>query len=220
MEIFDGFSPATRQWFDAAFAAPTEVQRDGWPRIAAGEHTLLIAPTGSGKTLAAFLYALDRVGRLGDDAEPGVRVVYVSPLKALVYDIERNLRTPLAGIERAAEQLGERYRHPQVDVRTGDSPQSERRLQKRDPGEIMVTTPESLYLLLGSQARETFRTVQWVIVDEIHAMAATKRGAHLSLSLERLSRVAEEDPQQVDGVPELVEVRPRERAQLLVAGGS
>ncbi|MGK7311988.1 MAG: DNA glycosylase AlkZ-like family protein [Candidatus Longimicrobiales bacterium M2_2A_002] len=225
----DVFSPATRHWFDTAFAAPTRVQRDGWPRIAAGEHTLLIAPTGSGKTLAAFLYALDRVGRLGapdapgsgsgesgpaSDApasesagggpepgtprvEPGVRVLYVSPLKALVYDIERNLRTPLAGIERAAAQLGAHYRHPRVDVRTGDTPQSDRRRQIRDPGEIMVTTPESLYLLLGGQARETFRTVQWVIVDEIHAMAGTKRGAHLSLSLERLSRVADVDPQRI-----------------------
>ncbi len=193
----DYFTPATRDWFDRAFAAPTEVQGEGWPRIAAGENTLLIAPTGSGKTLAAFLYALDRLGRLEDDAEPGVRVVYVSPLKALVYDIERNLRTPLAGIERAAARLGEHYRHPRVDVRTGDTPQSDRRRQIRDPGEILVTTPESLYLLLGGQARETFRSVKWVIVDEIHAMAATKRGAHLSLSLERLSRVADEDPQRI-----------------------
>ncbi|MFW5952327.1 MAG: DEAD/DEAH box helicase, partial [Gemmatimonadota bacterium] len=221
----DYFSPATRDWFDRAFAAPTEVQREGWPRIAAGEHTLLIAPTGSGKTLAAFLYALDRVGRLGAPGaeasprarggsevavpgapaghpagpavEPGVRVVYVSPLKALVYDIERNLRTPLAGVERAAARLGEHYRHPRVDVRTGDTPRADRRRQVRDPGEIMVTTPESLYLLLGGQARETFRTVRWVIVDEIHAMAATKRGAHLALSLERLSWLAEAEPQRI-----------------------
>ncbi|NIP79822.1 MAG: DEAD/DEAH box helicase, partial [Gemmatimonadetes bacterium] len=193
----DYFTEATRHWFGNAFAAPTAVQREGWPRIADGSHTLLIAPTGSGKTLAAFLYALDRLGRLEDDAGPGVRVVYVSPLKALVYDIERNLRTPLAGIERAAARLGEHYRHPRVDVRTGDTPQSDRRRQIRDPGEILVTTPESLYLLLGGQARETFRTVRWVIVDEIHAMAATKRGAHLSLSLERLSRVADADPQRI-----------------------
>jgi ATP-dependent Lhr-like helicase len=191
------FTEATQDWFGRAFAAPTGVQREGWARIAAGDHTLLIAPTGSGKTLAAFLYALDRLGRLPDDVEPGVRVLYVSPLKALVYDIERNLRTPLAGIERAAARLGQPYRHPRVDVRTGDTPQSDRRRQVRDPGEIMVTTPESLYLLLGSQARETFRTVQWVIVDEIHAMAATKRGAHLAVSLERLSRLADEDPQRI-----------------------
>ena len=191
----DYFTEATQDWFGRAFAAPTEVQRDGWARIAEGDHTLLIAPTGSGKTLAAFLYALDRLGRLDEDAEPGVRVLYVSPLKALVYDIERNLRTPLAGIERTAARLGQPFRHPQVDVRTGDTSPADRRRQLRDPGEIMVTTPESLYLLLGSQARETFRTVQWVIVDEIHAMAGTKRGAHLAISLERLGQIADADPQ-------------------------
>jgi ATP-dependent helicase Lhr and Lhr-like helicase len=191
------FSPATQRWFDGAFAAPTEVQRLGWERIEAGEHTLLIAPTGSGKTLAAFLYALDRVAALPEDAERGVRVLYVSPLKALVYDVERNLRTPLAGIARAAAGMGEAFRAPGVDVRTGDTPSQDRRRQVKDPGEIMVTTPESLFLLLGSAARETLRTVRWVIVDEIHAVAATKRGAHLSLSLERLSALADEDPQRI-----------------------
>jgi ATP-dependent helicase Lhr and Lhr-like helicase len=191
------FSTATRHWFASAFAAPTPVQQQGWERIEAGDHTLLIAPTGSGKTLAAFLYALDRVGRIEPDAGPGVRVLYVSPLKALVYDIERNLRTPLAGIARAAASLGEPFRPPRVDVRTGDTPSQDRRRQVRDPGEIMVTTPESLFLLLGSAARETLRTVQWVIVDEIHAMAATKRGAHLALSLERLSALADQDPQRI-----------------------
>ena len=192
------FTPATRHWFDAAFASPTPVQARGWSRIHEGDHTLLIAPTGSGKTLAAFLYALDRLGRDESDAKDGgVRVVYVSPLKALVYDIERNLRTPLIGIERAAAQLGEPFRAPRVDVRTGDTSQADRRRQARDPGEILVTTPESLYLLLGSQARETFRTVRWIIVDEIHAMAATKRGAHLALSLERLAALADEDPQRI-----------------------
>ncbi len=193
----DYFTDATRRWFDAAFAAPTPVQAAGWERIQGGDHALLIAPTGSGKTLAAFLFALDRLGRDAEDAEPGVRVVYVSPLKALVYDIERNLRTPLAGMERAAAQLAVPFRAPRVDVRTGDTSQSDRRRQARDPGEILVTTPESLYLLLGSQARETFRTVRWVIVDEIHAMAATKRGAHLALSLERLCALAESDPQRI-----------------------
>ncbi len=212
----DYFTEATRRWFDTAFAGPTPVQVEGWERIRTGAHTLLIAPTGSGKTLAAFLYALDQLGRAdagaaGTDGDgsggdpggegagggPGVRVVYVSPLKALVYDIERNLRTPLAGMERAAAQLGEPFRAPRVDVRTGDTSQADRRRQKRDPGEILVTTPESLYLLLGSQARETFRTVRWVIVDEIHAMAATKRGAHLALSLERLAAAADTDPQRI-----------------------
>jgi ATP-dependent helicase Lhr and Lhr-like helicase len=191
------FSPATQRWFAGAFAAPTDVQRLGWERIEAGEHTLLIAPTGSGKTLAAFLFALDRVASLPADAEPGVRVLYVSPLKALVYDIERNLRTPLAGIARAAGGMGEAFRVPRVDVRTGDTPSQDRRRQVKDPGEIMVTTPESLFLLLGSAARETLRSVQWVIVDEIHAVAATKRGAHLSLSLERLSALVDVDPQRI-----------------------
>jgi ATP-dependent helicase Lhr and Lhr-like helicase len=193
----DRFSDATRRWFSSAFAAPTEVQSRGWERIGAGEHTLLIAPTGSGKTLAAFLFALDQVGRLEADATPGVRVLYVSPLKALVYDIERNLRTPLAGIARGASASGQPFRVPRVDVRTGDTPAHDRRRQVNDPGEIMVTTPESLFLLLGSAARETLRTVRWVIVDEIHALAPTKRGSHLALSLERLAALADVDPQRI-----------------------
>ena len=193
----DYFGPATRHWFSRAFAAPTEVQRRGWDRIHAGEHTLLIAPTGSGKTLAAFLYALDRLAALDDEAERGVRVVYVSPLKALVYDIERNLRVPLAGMQRGAAALGMPLRVPQVDVRTGDTSAQDRRRHLRAPGDILVTTPESLFLVLGSQARENLRTVKWVIVDEIHAMAATKRGAHLALSLERLAHLTEGDPQRI-----------------------
>jgi ATP-dependent helicase Lhr and Lhr-like helicase len=195
--LMDRFSDATRRWFSSAFPAPTEVQRSGWERIQAGDHTLLIAPTGSGKTLAAFLFALDEVGRLPADMEPGVRVLYVSPLKALVYDIERNLRTPLAGIAHAASAAAEAFRVPRVDVRTGDTPPHDRRRQVKDPGEIMVTTPESLFLLLGSTARETLRTVRWVIVDEIHALAPTKRGSHLALSLERLTVLAEADPQRI-----------------------
>jgi ATP-dependent helicase Lhr and Lhr-like helicase len=191
------FTRSTSRWFDTAFPAATPVQARGWERIEAGDHTLLIAPTGSGKTLAAFLYALDRLGRLEPDAEPGVRVVYVSPLKALAYDIERNLRTPLAGIARAASAAGEPFRVPRVDVRTGDTPQSDRRRQRREPAEILVTTPESLFLVLGSQAADTLRTVEWVIVDEVHAVAATKRGAHLALSLERLSALAARDPQRI-----------------------
>ena len=177
------------------------MQRRGWERIAAGEHTLLIAATGSGKTLAAFLYALDRLSAprsaLGDDDEPGVRVVYVSPLKTLVYDIERDLRVPLAGMQRMAAALGEPLLVPRVDVRTGDTSPHDRRRQIRAPGEILVTTPESLFLLLGSQARETLLTTRWIIVDEIHAMAATKRGAHLALSLERLAHLATGDPQRI-----------------------
>jgi len=191
------FGPATRHWFSRAFERPTPVQERGWERIHAGDHTLLIAPTGSGKTLAAFLYALDRLIHSPPGGDRGVRVVYVSPLKALVYDIERNLRTPLAGIQRAAGLAADQLQLPIVSVRTGDTTARERRQQLRQPGDILVTTPESLYLLLGSAARETLRTVQWVIVDEIHAMAATKRGAHLALSLERLSALADRDPQRI-----------------------
>ena len=193
-----GFGPAAAGWFGSSFDAPTPVQREGWPRIAAGEHALLIAPTGSGKTLAAFFYCIDRLSRLPEDAEPGVRVVYVSPLKALVYDIERNLRAPLVGLARTAERQGQRFRAPRVAIRTGDTSQKERRLQARNPAEILVTTPESLYLLLGSQQRETLRHVETVIVDEIHALAPTKRGAHLSLSLERLAALGTGgDPQRI-----------------------
>ncbi|HUP88036.1 MAG TPA: DEAD/DEAH box helicase, partial [Longimicrobiales bacterium] len=190
------FSSATRRWFTNSFAAPTPVQAQGWERIAAGDHTLLIAPTGSGKTLAAFLYALDRLATKPSETE-GVRVVYVSPLKALVYDIERNLRTPLAGIANAARALELPFTPPRIDIRTGDTTQEARRRFARHPGEILVTTPESLFLILGSAARETLRNVEYVIVDEIHAMASTKRGAHLALSLERLSALAEKDPQRI-----------------------
>ncbi len=210
----DRFGPATHAWFTAAFAAPTPVQEQGWARIAAGEHALLIAPTGSGKTLAAFLWCIDRLshgrlshgrasdegpshGRDGKAREPGVRVVYVSPLKALVYDVERNLRAPLIGIARAAERLGIEVALPSVAVRTGDTPAKERQAQVRHPADILITTPESLYLLLTSQARETLRTVDTIVVDEVHALAPTKRGAHLALSLERLARLAERDPQRI-----------------------
>ena len=190
------FSSATRRWFENAFAAPTPVQLQGWERIAAGDHALLIAPTGSGKTLAAFLYALDRLGNQPVQGA-GVRVVYVSPLKALVYDIERNLRTPLAGIARSAAALEQPFTPPRIDIRTGDTTQDARRRFARDPGDILVTTPESLFLILGAAARETLRSVEFIIVDEIHAMAATKRGAHLALSLERLSALADRDPQRI-----------------------
>ena len=195
------FSPFARDWFRASFDAPTQVQRQGWARITAGEHSLLIAPTGSGKTLAAFFSCIDRLGRnYREEPEPGVRVLYVSPLKALVYDIERNLRAPLIGIQRSAERLGEseRFRPPRVAVRTGDTTQRERRAQSRHPAEILVTTPESLYLILGSQQRETLRSVETIIVDEIHALVPTKRGAHLTLSLERLCQLTgDRDPQRI-----------------------
>jgi ATP-dependent Lhr-like helicase len=177
------FTPRVREWFEQAFEAPTPAQTKAWPAIAAGENVLLSAPTGSGKTLAAFLWALDRLSAEKTDAEraEGVRVVYISPLKALAYDIERNLRTPLRGI--GADDVS-------VAIRTGDTPQRERAAMARKPPDILITTPESLYLILTSQAREMLTGVEAVIVDEIHAVAASKRGSHLALTLERLEAQA------------------------------
>src|SRR3954452_19253438 len=178
------FTPQVRDWFGRAFAAPTEAQAQAWPAIATGEHVLISAPTGSGKTLAAFLWGLDK---LGEAASGRTRLVYVSPLKALSYDIERNLRAPLRGI-------GADLR---VGLRTGDTPQSERAAMRRHPPDILITTPESLYLMLTSQARELFTDVEAVIVDEIHAVASTKRGSHLALTLERLEAQSEKDVQRI-----------------------
>ncbi len=214
--FIDAFHPATRAWFTDAFEAPTDVQQRGWPPIAAGEHTLLIAPTGSGKTLAAFLWAIDRLGQRATDAEPGVGVLYISPLKALVYDVERNLRAPLVGIGRAAAVAGLAFRPPEVSMRTGDTPQRDRRRFIKSPGDILVTTPESLYLLLGGQSRERLRSVSTVIVDEIHALAPVKRGAHLALSLERLSALCDHPPQRV-GLS--ATVRPVEDVARFLGGG-
>jgi ATP-dependent Lhr-like helicase len=183
-----GFSAATRAWFETAFAAPTPAQEQAWPAIASGGHVLLSAPTGSGKTLAAFLWALDRLGAEPDGgAERPTRLVYVSPLKALSYDIERNLRAPLRGI-------GADLR---VAIRTGDTPQRERAQMLREPPDILITTPESLYLMLTSGARQILRGAQWIILDEIHAVAATKRGAHLALTLERLDALAGQPLQRI-----------------------
>ncbi|MEM6294795.1 MAG: DEAD/DEAH box helicase [Myxococcota bacterium] len=195
------FGPATRAWFDASFEAPTLVQKKGWPKIAKGEHSLLIAPTGSGKTLAAFLWCIDQISRTpppGTKDEPkGVKALYVSPLKALVYDVERNLRAPLVGISAAAQRVRKQIRIPSVGVRTGDTPQRERQAQLRDPPDILVTTPESLYLLLIGQARLNLQTVETVIIDEVHALCPTKRGAHMALSLERLAAGCIRDPQRI-----------------------
>jgi ATP-dependent Lhr-like helicase len=184
------FDPRVRAWFEAAFAAPTPAQAMAWPAIARGEHVLLSAPTGSGKTLAAFLWALNRLGRREDPGGPaserpshGVRVVYVSPLKALAYDIERNLRAPLRGIGAAADAVS-------VGIRTGDTPQRERAAMARNPPDILITTPESLYLILTSRSAAMLAGVQAVIVDEIHAVAHSKRGSHLALTLERLQALA------------------------------
>jgi ATP-dependent Lhr-like helicase len=191
-DALDRFSPVARAWFGRAFEAPTEAQRQGWEAISRGDHTLILAPTGSGKTLAAFLWAIDRLltGEPVADAARRCRVLYVSPLKALTYDVERNLRAPLAGMANEAARLGATVHEVRVGVRTGDTPSRERRDLVRHPPDILVTTPESLYLMLTSGARETLASVEQVIVDEIHAVAGTKRGAHLALSLERLERVA------------------------------
>ena len=192
--------PATRAWFEGAFEAPTPAQAQGWPAIAAGQHTLICAPTGSGKTLAAFLWCLDRLMGEPPPTDPlaRLRVLYVSPLKALVHDVDRNLRAPMAGIALAAAATrAATPRTSRVGMRTGDTPAEERRAFGKHPPDILVTTPESLYLLLTSQAREALRSVRWVIVDEIHALAPTKRGAHLALSLERLAALTAEPPQRI-----------------------
>ena len=180
------FSPPVRAWFEAAFPEPTLAQARAWPSIAAGEHTLLCAPTGSGKTLAAFLWAIDRLGSAPSREAGGTRVVYLSPLRALAVDIEKNLRSPIRGIELAAQRVGGSFVAPSVGLRTGDTSPEERRKMAKRPPDILVTTPESLYLLLTSAARDGLASVETVIVDEIHALAPTKRGAHMALSLERL----------------------------------
>jgi ATP-dependent helicase Lhr and Lhr-like helicase len=193
------FSDPTRNWFRSSFEEPTPAQAQGWPAIAAGEHALICAPTGSGKTLAAFLWCIDRLMAepLPDDPQRRLRVLYVSPLKALVHDVNRNLRSPLAGIAMSARKLRAPTREVTVGMRTGDTPADERRVFGKRPPDILVTTPESLYLLLTSQAREALRGVEWVIVDEIHALAGTKRGAHLALSLERLEALTVKPPQRI-----------------------
>src|SRR4051794_21765546 len=203
MEPLEVFRPETRAWFERNFAAPTPAQERGWPAIAGGGHVLIQAPTGSGKTLAAFLSAIDRL-----TASPGhgLRVLYVSPLKALNYDVERNLRGPLAGLRSELR----------VAVRTGDTPQKERAAMLREPPDILITTPESLFLLLTSRARETLRTVDTLILDEVHAVAGTKRGAHLALSVERLEALAAQPPQRI-GLS--ATQRPLEEIGRFVAGG-
>src|SRR5919204_2020597 len=184
MDPLSVFSPRTRAWFERAFEGPTPAQALGWPAIARGGHPLIRAPTGSGKTLAAFLYGIDR---LNPRPRQGLRLLYVSPLKALNYDVERNLRGPLAG-------LGSELT---VAVRTGDTPAKERAAMQRKPPDILITTPESLFLLLTSQAREMLRSVRTLILDEVHAVAGTKRGAHLALSVERLDRLVGEPVQRI-----------------------
>jgi len=207
---FACFHPVTAEWFKAVFDAPTSPQRMGWPVIARGESALILAPTGTGKTLTAFLWCLDRLMLGSRDQGTGIRdqkpagdqvracrIVYVSPLKALAVDVERNLRSPLAGMANMARRMGVEFREPTISVRTGDTPQKERARFARHPADILITTPESLYLLLTSQASETLRTVDTVIVDEIHALVPTKRGAHLALTLERLEALTKRRLQRI-----------------------
>ncbi|OLC27258.1 MAG: hypothetical protein AUH40_02250 [Chloroflexi bacterium 13_1_40CM_65_17] len=197
-DVLDLFAPATRDWFRAAFAEPTQVQERGWREVAAGRHVLMAAPTGSGKTLAAFLWCLDRLASEPMPAEAErCRVLYVSPLKALAHDVDRNLRSPLVGIRHQVEVAGGVAPDITAAIRTGDTPSEVRRSMERHPPDILITTPESLYLILTSAARRILASVRWLIVDEIHSVAATKRGSHLALSLERLAALTKVEPQRI-----------------------
>jgi ATP-dependent Lhr-like helicase len=211
------FAAPVGHWFRAALGTPTPVQAQGWTALSEGRSALLLAPTGSGKTLAAFLAALDRV-MFAPQAERGVRLLYVSPLKALGVDVERNLRAPIAGIRAAAERASIPVHVPSIVQRSGDTPARERAQFKRQPGEILITTPESLYLLLTSLAAEHLRTVETVIVDEIHALLGTKRGAHLAVSLERLERLRVGSPP-LQRIGLSATVRPVDEAAAFLAGG-
>ncbi len=195
----DQFSEPTRAWFNAAFAAPTPAQTGAWAAISAGRNALVVAPTGSGKTLAAFLYSLDKIATepAPKEKQRRCRVLYISPLKALAVDVERNLRAPLAGIKHTAERLGVDVPEIAVGVRSGDTAPADRRKLSTSPPDILITTPESLFLMLTSQARESLRGVETVILDEVHAVAGSKRGAHLALSLERLDALLDHPAQRV-----------------------
>ncbi len=197
-ESLEPFHPAVREWFTASFPSPTRAQELGWPAISRGEHTLIFAPTGSGKTLTAFLWALDRLMFTPrPPKERRCRVIYLSPLKALAVDVERNLRAPLIGIANVSQQRGDDYVLPEIAIRTGDTPQSERARFTREPADILITTPESLYLMMTSNAREVLQGIETIIIDEIHALVPNKRGAHMALSIERLTARCEKPPQRI-----------------------
>ncbi|MBG6055689.1 ATP-dependent Lhr-like helicase [Salinibacterium sp. CAN_S4] len=197
--VLDSFSPATREWFGGAFSAPTPAQLGAWESIASGAHALVVAPTGSGKTLAAFLYAIDQLASkpVPENPKARTRVLYISPLKALGVDVQRNLRAPLVGVTQTARRLGLPAPDVTVGVRSGDTTAGDRRLLARLPPDILITTPESLYLMLTSAARETLANVDTVIIDEVHAVASTKRGAHLAVSLERLDELLPKPAQRI-----------------------
>ena len=217
-DVLTRFSPATADWFRGSFVAPTPAQEGAWSAISSGHHALVVAPTGSGKTLAAFLWALDRlsVTPVPPERTRRCRVLYVSPLKALAVDVERNLRSPLVGIGHAATRLGMPPPAVRVAVRSGDTPAADRRGFVRDPADILITTPESLFLMLTSAARESLAGVETVIIDEVHAVAGTKRGAHLALTLERLDALLERPAQRI-GLS--ATVRPVQEVARFLAGG-
>ena len=216
-DALDRFSAATSSWFGSNFEAPTSAQAGAWEAISSGSHTLVVAPTGSGKTLAAFLWALDRLATT-PPADPAqrCRVLYISPLKALAVDVERNLAAPLVGIGHAAQRLGLPRPEIRVGLRSGDTPADERRGFVRNPPDVLITTPESLFLLLTSAAREALRGIETVILDEVHAVAGTKRGAHLAVSLERLDALL---PRPAQRVGLSATVRPIEEVARFLAGG-
>ncbi|MEZ0494190.1 ATP-dependent helicase [Kineococcus sp. TBRC 1896] len=221
-EVLGRFSEATRAWFTGAFEAPTPAQLGAWDAVSRGQHALVVAPTGSGKTLSAFLWALDGLAAepVPEDKDHRCRVLYVSPLKALAVDVERNLRSPLTGIRQAAQRLGLPVPDVRVGVRSGDTSTEERRGFTRTPPDVLITTPESLFLLLTSKAREQLRGVRTVVLDEVHAMAGSKRGAHLAVSLERLDALvaaAGGEPTQRVGLS--ATVRPVQTVAEWVSGG-
>ena len=217
MTALDAFSAPTREWFTAAFASPTAAQEGAWAAIAQGQHALVVAPTGSGKTLSAFLAGIDGLltSPVPEEAARRCRVLYISPLKALAVDVERNLRAPLTGIRHTAARLGTHLPEVRVGIRSGDTPAAERRRLSTKPPDILITTPESLFLMLTSQARESLRGVETVIVDEVHAVAGTKRGAHLAVTLERLDALLARPAQRI-GLS--ATVRPHEEVARFLGG--